>query len=205
MFDELISTVLQVFVFALVPWLVYFIRHRATQKFLTYIGFIPSTSRANATAVLLSLLLALPVVALSFLRPEFAAVMTDPTTVSGKIRLLEFGGEAIATILLIAVFKTALSEELFFRGFIAKRLINLTTFQIGNVVQALVFGLLHVAILLPISDDTFLLSLFLFLTALFAYCAVYLNERVASGSIVPSWIAHGLANIISYSTIAFLL
>jgi hypothetical protein len=33
----------------------------------------------------------------------------------------------------------------------------------------------------------------------------YLNEKKADGSIIPSWIAHGLANLITYITVAFII
>ena len=32
-----------------------------------------------------------------------------------------------------------------------------------------------------------------------------INEKIANGSIIPGWISHGLANIIAYSVIGFLI
>jgi hypothetical protein len=38
-----------------------------------------------------------------------------------------------------------------------------------------------------------------------AYVSVYLNEKMGDGSIIPGWISHGLANVISYSVVGFLI
>jgi len=38
-----------------------------------------------------------------------------------------------------------------------------------------------------------------------AYVSVYLNEKIAGGSIVPGWISHASANVLSYSIVGFLM
>ena len=205
MISEITSTIIQILVLTFIPFLIYIIKNRSIRGFLGYIGLIKSTKRANYLAILLSLLLALPLLALSFFSPEYKEVIIDPETVAGKIRLMGFGAETIATIIIIAVFKTAFSEEIFFRGFIAKRLINVTNFQVGNILQAIIFGLLHAVIFVSITENFLLLALIFTFPAIFAYFIIYLNEIEAGGSIIPGWIAHGLANVISYSVVAFLI
>jgi len=205
MINQIISTVLQLLAFSLIPFLVYVVKSRTTSGFFNYIGLKKSTRKANGLAVLLCLLTALPMLALTFIDPEFKAIMTDPQSIAGKIRQMGFGGEAIATVMIIAIFRTSLAEEILFRGFIAKRLMSITNYQTGNILQALLFGMIHTALFLTISDNLFFLTVIFLFPAVGAYLTVYLNEKVADGSIVPGWIAHGLANIISYSVVGFLL
>ena len=205
MINEITSTIVQLLVLSFIPFIVYVIKNKAVKGFFNYIGLIRSTPRANYLAILLSLLLAGPLLALTFFSAEYKEIIIDPETVAGKIRLMGFGGEAIATIIIVAVFKTSLTEEILFRGFIAKRLINVTNFQIGNILQAIIFGILHVVIFVPISRNILYLALIFLSPAIFAYFIVYLNEKVADGSILPGWIAHGLANVLSYSAVAFLI
>ena len=135
----------------------------------------------------------------------FREIMTDPKSVSGHIKSLGLGTEAIVIILATAVFKTALAEEIFFRGFLAKRLIAITTFQIGNALQGAIFGIIHTLVFLTITQNWLFLALICLLPGLGAWCKTYLNEKMADGSIVPGWIAHASGNIISYSFVAFVL
>lgn len=132
-------------------------------------------------------------------------MLLSEETVTGKVHDLGFGLPAIVFILLTALFKTALAEEILFRGFIAKRLIHALGFRRGNVLQSLIFGMVHVLIFLLVSKNPVILVGILMLTALGAYIIGWLNERMAQGSILPGWIAHGLGNVISYSVVGFML
>lgn len=68
--------------------------------------------------------------------------MFDPNSITGKLRTMEFGTNAIILLLIIGVFKTAFAEEILFRGFIAKRLISVFGFVKGNLFQAIIFGII---------------------------------------------------------------
>lgn len=50
---------------------------------------------------------------------------------------------AIPAIVVYAAFNTAFPEELLFRGFLLKRLTNKFGFNVANIIQALLFGVLH--------------------------------------------------------------
>jgi membrane protease YdiL (CAAX protease family) len=131
--------------------------------------------------------------------------MSSPESTTGKFREMDFGAVAVSLIVIKAVFTTSLSEEILFRGFIAKRLIAVTSYKTGNIVQAIIFGLIHVALFSTISSYVFLLGFIFGFTALGAYVSVYINEKLADGSIFPGWISHGLGNVLSYSIIGFLI
>lgn len=205
MINEIIFALQQLVVLSLIPFLVYIIRYKTTRGFFDYIGLKPSNRKANLLALLIVLILALPVILLSTFNAEFKAIVTHPDSVTGKFWEMGFSAEAMAMILVAALIKTSLAEEIFFRGFIAKRLIAGLGFQVGNALQAFIFGAIHTLVFMSISNNAlFLFVIFLF-PALGAWFKAYLNERVADGSIVPGWIAHGLSNVLAYTSIGFLL
>ncbi len=76
----------------------------------------------------------------------------------------------------------------------------------GNIVQALIFALVHVVLFYFITKASFFFLVFIFLfSGIAAYLIVFIKERYGNGSIIPGWIAHGSGNMVSYSVIAFLL
>jgi len=166
MIDTILSAILQVLVFSLIPFLVYWISKRKIKGFLEYIGLKRSTRKANLLALLIVIILAGPMLLLAFFNDEFKEILTHKETITGMIREMGLGGPAIVTIIFTALLKTALAEEIFFRGFIAKRLIAVTNFQIGNVIQAILFGAIHLLLFLTITQNP------LFLTVIFVFPAV---------------------------------
>ncbi|MEZ4772646.1 MAG: CPBP family intramembrane glutamic endopeptidase [Bacteroidia bacterium] len=203
MLNELISSILQLLVFAAIPFVVYLIREKKATGFLDWCGLKSSPQKANMMALLVILLLTGPIILLNQLSPEFREIMLDPKSVTGKIRLMGAGWETIVTIFLVALIKTALAEELFFRGFVAKRLIALWGLQTGNIVQAIIFGAIHTLLFAFVTPNLFFLVVIFIFPAVGSYFMVVINEKMAGGSIIPGWIAHGLANIFSYLFFGF--
>ena len=204
MINELISAILQVIILAFIPFVVYLIRNKQVKGFWNYVGLKRSNARANLLALALVIFTA-PMFWLILTNPDFQDMMSHPSSVSGRIRQMGPGMEAAGVILVAAIIKTALSEEIFFRGFVAKRLIALTNFQIGNVIHAIIFGAIHTLLFLKLTGDPLFLAVIFFFPALGAYFKTYLNERLAHGSIIPGWITHGTSNILSYSMVAFII
>lgn len=204
MLEELVSALLQVAVFTLIPFVVYLIRKKTAKGFFDDLGLKRSTRSANLLALLL-VLFAVPLFWLTFTNEVFRDIMTNPSSVSGRIREMGMGPAAFAVILIAAGFKTALSEEIFFRGFLAKRLIAMTNFRVGNLLQAAIFGIIHTALFMTLTGNPLILFAVFFFPAAGAYFQAYLNEKVANGSIIPGWITHATSNIVSYSLVAFIL
>ncbi|CAN0576974.1 unnamed protein product [Ectocarpus sp. 12 AP-2014] len=205
MINETIGALLQVLIFTLIPFLVYFIKKKSAKGFLEYIGLKKSTQKANYLAVLACLVIAAPIFILTLASPDFKEIMVDPTSITGKFRQMGLGFNSLIILLLIAVFKTSFAEEVLFRGFIGKRLINLLGFQKGNLLQALIFGIIHTALFAVITANILFLTLIFILPSIGAYISGYLNEKLANGSIIPGWISHALANILAYSFIGFFM
>jgi membrane protease YdiL (CAAX protease family) len=203
--NETIGAVLQILVFTLIPFLVYLIKNKSAKGFLEYIGLKKSTRKANCLAVLACLLFATPMLILTATNADFKELMFEPTSITGKFRQMGFGIETLSILIVIAVFKTSFAEEILFRGFVAKRLISVMGYQKGNLVQAALFGVIHAALFaLVTSNAVFLIVIFL-LPSIGAYVSVFLNERIGNGSIIPGWISHGLANILSYGIVGFVI
>lgn len=205
MINQLISALLQLVGFSLIPLVVFLIRKKTFKGFLNWIGIRKSNKRANLLAFLVMLVSAIPLIALSWFNEEFWQIMTDPASVTGQFRAQGFSTSALISLLIVAVLKTSLTEEIFFRGFVAKRLIAVTNFRTGNIIQALIFGIIHTLLFLSVTSNVFFLTVIFLFPAITSYFKVYLNEKMANGSIVPGWIAHGSANILAYSTIGFIL
>lgn len=205
MISEIIGTIFQISIFTSIPFLVYLIKRRTLKGFFDYIGLRKSTKKANIIAVVACILFAAPPLILTYTSAEFKEIMFDPNSVTGKFRQMGFGINSLTILLITAVFKTSFAEELFFRGFIAKRLISMVGFIKGNLIQAIIFGIIHAGLFaLTTKNPVFLIVIFL-IPSVGAYIAVILNEKVGNGSIIPGWISHGLANILAYCIVGFLI
>lgn len=107
------------------------------------------------------------------------------------------GIEALPAVLVYGFIRTALSEEILFRGFLLKRIANKFGFMAGNTVQALIFGLLHGIPFAIATGSVWTLFLCTFLTGAFAWFEGWLNEKCFNGSILPSWLLHGIINAVA--------
>jgi uncharacterized protein len=204
--SELISAILQLFIFTLIPFVFFLFRKDKAVTFLKYIGLIKPTRKSLKYVVGVALLFVVAGLGLIFINEDWKNAVLLPNSVTGKIRLMGFSTGAIIVILVIAIIKTSLSEEIFFRGFLAKQLINKVGFKVGNILQATIFGLVHVLLFGFLTKMSFLPIIMIFIfTTLAGWAIGYIKEQYANDSIIPGWIAHGLGNLITYTTIAFLI
>jgi membrane protease YdiL (CAAX protease family) len=118
--NALISTILQLLAFTAVPFIVYLIAHRRARGFFDYIGLHKSERRTMLYATLLAVAFVLPILLLLSFSPSIREVVTAPNTVIGRLRSYGFSGVAVALLILKALVQTSLSEEILFRGFVAK-------------------------------------------------------------------------------------
>lgn len=205
MINEIIGTIFQILLLTSIPFLVYVIQNKKAKGFFDYVGLKRSNTKANLLAVLTCILFAAPIFLLTFLSEDFKEIVFDPNSITGKFRQMSFGVNSLTLLIITAVFKTAFAEELFFRGFLAKRLIGMMGFVKGNLTQATLFGALHTAVFALMTSNPIYLLFIFFIPSIGSYINVYLNEQLANGSIIPGWISHGLANILSYSIIGFII
>lgn len=103
----------------------------------------------------------------------------------------------LAAFAIWSFFTTALCEELVFRGAIFKGLAFFVGKTIANVAQAAAFTALHGLAFLTARphQDQYLQWAMLYLSVfVVSVLLVEINLRFGRGSILPSWLAHGLGN-----------
>ena len=203
---ELLSTILQVAVCTLIPFVVFLFRRDKGVSFRSYIGLTRPTGKSMRYVIVSSLLFVLAGIGLTIIDPDVRQAVLSPVSVTGKLRLMGLSSSTVLTLLLIALVKTSLAEEIFFRGFVAKRLVAAIGFTWGNLAQAAVFGLVHFFLFKALTNATIFPLVVMFLLSGFAGWTIgYIKEKYANGSIIPGWCAHAVGNTISYAVIAFIL
>lgn len=204
--NETISAVLQVLIFTLIPFIFFLLRKDRSVTFRQYIGFYWPPSRAIVYSIMTSLIFLVAAIGVIYTDDGVRQMVMTPPSVTGRLRMMGFSTTTVITLLLIALMKTSLSEEIFFRGFLAKRLIKWLGYGKGNMLQALIFGVIHLLLFLGLAKPSIFALLFIFVFSTFAGWSIgFIKEKYGNGSIIPGWIAHGLGNTISYFIIAFVL
>ena len=193
MLNELIGSVAQVFLFSLIPFLVWLVTARGKESFFSWIGLKKAVcSRPGKVIGITAAAAATYILAMNL----FLRLLPEGVTTAGS----QFEGQgfaALPAVLFYAFLRTALSEEILFRGFLLKRLRNRFGFAAGNTVQAILFGLMHG---IPFGLVTKSAAVFLLLTAisgLFGWYQGWLNESQCGGSVIPSWLLHGCMNFLT--------
>lgn len=188
--NQALSAISQLAFFTLVPFIWYVICNKKCSGFFRWIGLkrppVFDRTLLRFVAFTIAAFIVVPVGILYSLK----GVETATSEFSGM------GIAGLPSALIFAFIKTALSEEIFFRGFLLKRLSSKFGFTIGNMVQSTLFGLLHGVMFFPLISFEKVLLIIAF-TGLIAWCMGYANEKKADGSIIPSWIIHGISNTFS--------
>lgn len=191
-FSLLISAILQVILFSIIPFVWWLIFGRKEASFFEWLGFkqpvIKYKVRYFIIFVTTIMFLAIP----SFLIvPYFIDKSVLATT--------QFYGQGVTALvpaLIYAFLQTSLSEEIFFRGFLTKRLNRKFGFQIGNGLQGLLFGLLH-GVMFVSSAGIWGAIFIIILTGIAGWLMGWINEKESDGSIVSSWLLHGFVNFLA--------
>lgn len=192
MMNSLISAILQVMLFSMIPFIWWLCTARKKQPFLTWIGLqkpIIVHKGRYAMYIVLSIF--------TMLIPSFALVFfyIDRSLLAAN-QFAGLGAAAVIPALFYAIIQTGLSEELLFRGFLLKRWMKIFDFQGANLLQSIVFGCVHGAMLWSVLPLHVILLVVL-TTALAGYVMGWVNERIAGGSIVTSWSIHSIVNFIA--------
>lgn len=195
--NKTISSIIQIILFLIIPFIWWFVTVRKQQNFLQWIG-LKRIAGGKKTFI------AIGIMSIAFL---FTGALTlyairDVKTASSDFTGL--GTNAIPAIIVYAAFNTAFPEEVLFRGFLLKRLTNKFGFHTANLIQAALFGLLHGIMFISLAGnlETILITIF---TGTIAWFMGYINEKYSDGSIIPSWIIHTVSNLFSGICSAFLI
>ena len=187
----LAGALVNLFVFVLVPFGLYVVWHKWRHKR----PFAEIARRAGLTWVVdrylgyCLALAALQIVILLVWSPSIE-VLTREGSPQRSFVGLGLTGTSVAMALLYGMVKTGFAEELFFRGLIAGSLSRRLPLRWANVVQATIFLLPHLLVLVFAPELGWLLLL-IFAVGLFLGWV-----RIRSGSILGPWLLHGVLNTV---------
>lgn len=192
--NVILEAIVQVILFSIIPFIWWFITSRRKEKFLSWIGLKKPVIEGS----LIKLILLIGIVSIADIL-SMSIIMTQ--LMSGidtaTSQFSNQGIKSLPSILAFAIIKTGLSEEIFFRGFLAKRFIHKFDFKVGNTIQAFLFGIIHGIPLGLATGNILILILFTLLPSIIGWTQGWMNEKRSSGSIIPSWITHSIINILS--------
>ena len=200
---QLLAACILVALFYLGHRLISSIRAREATPFRSWIGLVKPTDSLKGRLVLVVCLALFSVVMsalerlLGFSEALSELVQTGPVAQLGQI---EPTGAAMLAGVSYAFVRTAGSEELLIRGLLYKRLI--TCFGVGpaNLIQALLFTLIHNGlIVLAMPDAPWWLHADIFLRIfVLSWVVGWYMERRDNGSLLMPWICHGIANLLTF-------
>jgi len=194
-FNKIVSSILQIILFAIIPFIWWLVTARKQQKFSEWIG-LKKIEGGKRTLV------AIIIVSVAFLLLGALTLYAIRDIETATSEFAELGIKAIPAIVIYAAFNTAFPEELLFRGFLLKRLENKFGFNIANLTQAILFGLLHGVMFFSLVGVIKAILIIVF-TGAIAWFMGYINEKNSNGSIIPSWIIHTISNLFSGICAAF--
>ena len=191
--EELAGAVFQLLIFSIIPFAWWLITARKKESYFKWIGIKKMVHEKRIGNTLLITVLA--VAGYTVLTTLCIKMVSDGITTAGS----QFAGKgmiAIPAALIYGYIRTGLSEEIVFRGFLLKRMMSKFGFEAGNLLQAILFGLMHG---LPFGLAMHNITVTVLLTILpgaFGWFQGWLNEKRCGGSIVSSWLLHGTMNFI---------
>lgn len=186
---KIISSIIEIILISFLPFIWWLISAKKKESFFNWIGFKKIDNKNKKSTLINTIVISLVFMTVSILT---LYLIKDIETATSEFKGL--GISALLPALIYAIFNTSLPEEIFFRGFLLKRLSNKFGFRIANVIQSIIFGLLHGIMFFSLVGVVKAIIIILF-TGIVAYAMGYVNEKKANGSILTSWFIHALSNI----------
>jgi membrane protease YdiL (CAAX protease family) len=188
--NALLSALVNLLIFAGLPFLVYFAYHkwrykRAFGEIARRAGLQLGPRRYIAYSAAFALAC---VVVLALWAPELEPFLREGSPQRPFVGL-GLGATSVSMALLYGVVKTGFSEEFLFRGLIAGSLSRRLPLPWANLAQALIFLLPHLLVL------TVMPEMWGLLPVIFAGALFWGWIRVRSGSIIGPWLMHSTANV----------
>ncbi|MCR5324329.1 MAG: CPBP family intramembrane metalloprotease [Lachnospiraceae bacterium] len=194
-----INSIIQIILFSLIPIIWWAIKYRKETGFGKWIG-LKKVENAKENHLIWAMIgVLVPFLVLSvYMLFSIRGVETATSDFAG------LGCKAIPAILIYAIFNTSFPEEIIFRGFLLKRLSNKFGFTAGNIIQSVLFGMMHGIMFYNYVGMVKTVIIIVF-TGAIGWFMGFLNEKRAGGSILPSWAIHAIANIFSGLCSAFVI
>lgn len=191
--DEFVGSLLQLALFSFIPFIWWLLTARKKESFFKWIGLkkIIHEKKCGNT-LMITIVIALMYGVLTYL---CICLISDDITTAGS-QFAGMGIVAIPAVFAYAFIRTGLSEEIVFRGFILKRIQNKFGFVVGNTIQAVLFGLLHGIPFGIVTNNMLVTILLTILPGSLGWYQGWLNEKCCGGSIISSWLLHGMMNFV---------
>lgn len=196
---KIINSIMQIILFSLIPLIWWFITARKDITFSKWIGLKTASDGKKNKLAIWTIGVSAAFIFISVIILYLIRNVETATSVFWGL-----GIKAVPPIIVYAVFNTSLPEEILFRGFLLKRLSHQFGFTIGNIIQSVLFGLLHGVMFFSLTGTVQTILILLF-TGGIGWCMGFINEKKANGSIIPSWCIHAISNIFSGVCSAFML
>lgn len=186
----MVSAVIQAVLFLVLPFVWWLVTARRSIGFFAWLGW-----KRPVVARPMMLTAGMAGAFLLFLVPALVIVpQVGSSAATSAFHGLGWAG--LPGVIAYALLQTAFAEESLFRGFLLKRVASRLGFWPANAIQAIVFGLLH-AVPFGLALSPGWGAAIGALTGAIGALMGYLNERLAGGSLIPSWILHAAANLLT--------
>ncbi len=197
--QKLINSAVQIVLFTLIPFIWWLITARKETGFFKWIGLKGiKGAKENKTLLWILGILAGFTGLSAYMLYSMRGIEMATSEFSG------LGAAAIPAVLIYAILNTSLPEEIVFRGFLLKRISAKFGFHAGNIVQAVIFGIMHGVMFFSYTGVVKAVVITLF-TGVIGWLMGFVNEKKAEGSLIPSWCIHAVANIFSGLCAAFMI
>ena len=185
----LISSIVQIVIVGIIPFIWWLITARKKEPFLIWIG-LKKFKEIKKVGIKMTITFVLFLLLSIYILIIVQNVGTATSQFSG------LGASGIAGAIIYSFIQTSFTEELFFRGFLLKRICHKFGFYIGNLIQSILFALLHCVMFVSLTNmfNVVLITIF---TGIIAFAMGFINEKEAEGSIIPSWCIHGVSDLFS--------
>lgn len=189
--NQLLNAIFQVVLFSVIPLIWWLVTARKKEHFLKWLGLKKPECKSKTNLMLLTLF----IFVICFLIGQFAIWLRGDVA-AAESAYKGMGIAALPCLFIYSYIQTGLSEEILFRGFLLKRLAAKFGFEAANIIQALIFGAIHLTMVwgqVGVAAGIVIVIYPMIPAAAFAY----LNEKKSGGSILPSWIIHGTLNTLT--------
>lgn len=197
---QLFQSVFTICMFGLIPFLWYWVTRKKLKGVLAHLGIKRAEKGAYAAAFTYTGLAYLFTIAV-----YICLYMVNGGMETFPMRREYEACSPAVLVLMVTLLgaRSGIGEELFFRGFLGKRLIGKLGFKAGNILQALIFILPHILTFhtLPLLESILLLVN----AGIMGYTFGYITEKKAGGSIVPGMLMHGLVNMVAVPIVWFIM
>jgi len=189
--SAVLSAVLQVVILGGVPLAIYSAwqklrHHRSFREIRERAGLVLGDTSTLRFALGFAFLLSLSIV---LFPPPLEHFLESETSPQKPMIGLGWSPQAWVIALSYGIFQNGFTEELLFRGLLAGALHRRMSLWAANLVQALIFFLPHLAMVVFLAP-----SLWMILPGLLIGSLIMGWQRMKSGSILGAWIMHAAAN-----------